>query len=101
MDGFGMDVKRQSRVIGKMTAIALFARKNNVTFIPLDDPNITLSHIIGLIMQRNMYIETPLKYVDILFPSAYKLRPSHGLLTDEQIDCINKIDNRILITETG
>ena len=48
-----MDEKRTSRLIGKMTAIMLFAKRNKVEFTPLDDPNVTLSHVVRLIARRN------------------------------------------------
>ena len=94
-----MDEKRSSRLIGKMATIALFAKRYNVVYTQLDDPMSTLSHVIKLINQRNMYMEDKMKCVEILFPSAYKIKPLVVLLTDEQIEDIKKIDERILIEE--
>ena len=94
-----MDEKRTSRLIGKMTTIAMFAKKYNVAYTPLDDPNVTLSHLIKQINHRNMYMEQNMKCVEVLFPSAYKIKPLTVLLTDQQIDDINRIDDRILIEE--
>jgi len=94
-----MDEKRSSRLIGKMTTIALLAKKYNVVYTPLEDPNSTLSHVIKLINQRNLYMEEPMKCVEVLFPSAYKMKPLTVLLTDCQIKDIKKIDDRLLLEE--
>lgn len=92
-----MDEKRTSRLIGKMTAIMLFAKRNKVEFTPLDDPNVTLSHVVRLIARRNLYIDNDVKCVDLIYPSAYKMKPLKVLLSDDQINDIRKIDNRIII----
>lgn len=92
-----MDEKRRSRLIGKMMTIAVFAKKNNVVFEQLDDPNLTLSRLIKSISHRNVFMEQTLNSVEVLFPSAYKIKPLYVVLTDQQIKDINKIDERILI----
>jgi hypothetical protein len=99
MELISMDEKRSSRLIGKMTTIAIFAKKYNVAYTPLDDYMSTLSHVIKLINQRNLYMEEPMKCVEVLFPSAYKMKPLTVLLTDCQIKDIKKIDNRLLLEE--
>lgn len=100
-NGKSMDVKRHSRNIGKMMAIAMLAKKNNVAFEPLDDPNATLSRLIKSINHRNMFMDQDVNNVEVLFPSAYKIKPLNVLLTEQQIKDINKIDERILIEKKG
>lgn len=96
-----MDEKRSSRLIGKMMSLAMFAKKNNVAFEQLDDPNLTLSRLIKSISHRNVFMEQVLNSVEVLFPLAYKIRPLNVLLTEQQIKDINKIDKRILIEKQG
>lgn len=99
MELISMDEKRSGRLIGKLTTIAMLAKKYNVVYTPLDDYMSTLSHVIKLINQRNLYLGGESKCVIVYFPSAYKIRPLTVLLTDEQIHDIKNIDMCISIEE--